>query len=167
VEEVVLMARHPYLGRLEQPSSADRKKAGEWIEFVGLSGLAAKGINELSGGEKQRAVLARALAQETPVLLLDEPSTHLDLSHIQSVCSLLTELNRQGKTIILVSHDLNLAAGICSRLLLLDKGRQAALGAPDDVVTIELIRAVYGVEPLLSRHPLTGRPQVGLPLARP
>ncbi len=163
VEDVVLMARHPYLGRFEQPSRSDRAKARGWLEFVGLAERASAGINQLSGGEKQRVVLARALAQESPLLLLDEPSTHLDLGHLQSVCARLVALNRAGKTLVMVSHDLNLASGLCSRLLLLDRGKQAALGAPAQVVTESLIRQVYGVTPMVDRHAQTGRPRVSLP----
>ncbi len=166
VWDVVMMGRNPYLGRMERPGPGDRDRAAKALEFVGVAGLQEKSINDISGGEKQLVVLARALAQEPEILLLDEPTSHLDISHQQSFAGILHRLNRQGTTVMFLSHDLNLAALNCSRILLLHQGRQVACDVPESVVTRELIRKVYGVDPLLSRHPETGRPQVMLPSQR-
>ncbi len=163
VEDVVMMGRNPFLGRLQQPGPTDRARVNEALEFVDAAGLRHKGINEISGGEKQRVVLARALAQEPEVLLLDEATSHLDISHQQSFVRILGRLNRQGKTIVFLSHDLNLAALACSRILLLHQGREVACDVPERVITRDLIRTVYGVDPILLRHPETGRPQVMMP----
>jgi iron complex transport system ATP-binding protein len=163
VREVVMMGRNPYLGRFSRPGRADSEKVRQALEFVDAAGLEGKSINDISGGERQRVVLARALAQEPEVLLLDEATSHLDIAHQQSIVRILGRLNAQGKTIILLTHDLNLAALYCSRILLLDRGRAVACGAPDEVVTRELVAAVYGITPILSRHPQTGRPQVVMP----
>ncbi len=163
VEDIVMMGRNPYLGRLQQPASVDYDKVNNVLEFVDAAVLRHKGINEISGGEKQRVVLARALAQEPELLLLDEATSHLDISHQHSILRILAQLNNQGKTIVFLSHDLNLAALSCSRILLLHHGRQVACDCPERVITPELIKSVYGIEPLLLRHPKTGRPQVMLP----
>ncbi len=167
VHDVVMMGRNPYLGRLERPGSRDRESVGKALDFVDAQGLADKPVTQLSGGEKQRVVLARALAQETDLLLLDEPTAHLDIQHQESFVLLLKRLNAQGKTVVLLSHDLNLASVACSRILLLDKGRTAACDVPEKVLTLELIRSVYGVETVLTRHPGTGRPQVTLTFTEP
>jgi iron complex transport system ATP-binding protein len=162
VRDVVMMGRNPYLGRLERPGSRDLELVDRALDFVDARGLADKPVTQLSGGEKQRVVLARALAQETGLLLLDEPTAHLDIQHQESFVLLLRRLNAQGKTVVLLSHDLNLASVACTRILLLHKGRAAACDLPEKVLTLELIRSVYGVEPVLTRHPGTGRPQVTL-----
>jgi len=163
VEEVVMMGRNPHLGRFEQPGKDDRAKVREALDFVDVAGLASKRITEISSGERQRVVLARALAQEPEILLLDEATSHLDIAHQQSIARILVKLNRQGKTIVLLSHDLNLASLYCTRVLLLDRGTQVACDVPAKVITRELIRKVYGLDPILSVHPETGRPQVLLP----
>jgi len=163
VRDVVMMGRNPHLGRLQRPGTEDRARVEEALAFVGAGGLVEKGINEVSGGEKQLVVLARALAQQPDILLLDEPTAHLDISHQQGFGGLLRRLNRQGKTVIFLSHDLNLAALLCSRVLLLDRGRAAACDVPERVITRELIAQVYGIEPIVGRHPVSGRPQVMLP----
>ncbi len=163
VSDVVMTGRNPYLGRMERPGAADRERVERALEFVGASGLGGKGINGISGGEKQLVVLARALVQETGILLLDEPTAHLDIAHQQRFSRLLRRLNREGKTVVLLSHDLNLASLLCSRVLLLDRGRVACCDVPEKVITREAIARVYGVEPIVERHPGTGRPQVMLP----
>jgi iron complex transport system ATP-binding protein len=165
VSDVVMMGRNPHLGRFQSPGKQDRKVVTEALEFVDALFLRDERINAISAGERQRVVLARALAQEPQILLLDEATSHLDIAHQQMIARILVELNRQGRTIVLLSHDLNLAALYCSRILLLDKGRAAACDVPERVITGELIRSVYGVEPIVTRHPETGRPQVMLPVA--
>jgi iron complex transport system ATP-binding protein len=164
VREVVVMGRHPRLGRFEQPGPVDRRTVSAVMEFADVAGLADKGINEVSSGEKQRVLLARALAQEPEVLLLDEATSHLDIAHQRSIAGMLSNLNRQGRTIVFLSHDLNLAALYCSRILLLAEGRAVACDVPERVVSRDLVRQVFGVEPLLTPHPETNRPQVLLPV---
>jgi iron complex transport system ATP-binding protein len=136
------------------------------MEFTDTLALRGKGINQISGGERQRVVLARVLAQEPEILLLDEPMSHLDIAHQVRILDILRRLNRQGRTIVLLAHDLNLAALACSRLLLLDSGRAAACAVPEQVLQADLIERVYGVRPILQRHPETGLPQLVLPGAR-
>lgn len=166
VEEVVLTGRNPFLGRFQQPGGSDQQKARAALEFTDTWSLRSKGINEISGGERQRVVLARTLAQEPQVLLLDEPTSHLDIAHQLQILSILRRLNQQGITIVLLAHDLNLASLACSRILLLDRGKSVACDAPDRVLRPELIEQVYGVRPYLERHPETGTPQVILPAYR-
>jgi iron complex transport system ATP-binding protein len=163
VEDVVLMGRSPYLSLLDRPGPKDRAAAARALELVDCAGLGARGINSLSGGEKQRVLLARALAQEPKALLLDEALTHLDIGHQAAMLAALRALNARGVTLLLVSHDLNLAALACSRLVLLAAGRIVAAGAPEVVVTRENVRVAYGVEPVLATHPASGRPQLFLP----
>jgi iron complex transport system ATP-binding protein len=163
VEEVVMMGRNPFLGRFQRPRREDHEKVSGALQFADCSGLKEKGINAISGGERQRVVLARTLSQEPRILLLDEPTSHLDLAHQLRIVEILKRLNREGVTIIVNLHDLNLASVACSRILLLDKGKTAACGAPAQVLTQELIQQVYGVRPFLEKHPETGTPQVILP----
>ncbi|NPV13758.1 ABC transporter ATP-binding protein [candidate division WOR-3 bacterium] len=162
VQEVVMMGRNPYLKLLERPRPEDLKKVTEAMRLTGVEMLAGQNINSISAGEKQRVLLARALAQEPEILLLDEATAHLDLVHQVMILQILKTLNEQGKTIVLVSHDLNEAA-VCSRLLLLAKGKPVACDVPEKVLTPDLIHAAYGLEPVVTKHPFTGRPQVLLP----
>lgn len=163
VEDVVMMGRNPFLGRWDRPSAADRAAVRRAMARVDVGNLAGKSVNEVSGGEKQRVVLARALAQEPGILLLDEPTAQLDIGHQHSFLRVLGELNREGRTIVFSTHDLNLAAANCSRLVLLDHGKVAADGPAELVLEAGLVGRVYGVEPVITRHPATGRPQVLLP----
>lgn len=165
VSDVVMMGRNPYLGRFRSPGKHDREAVDSALEFVDALFLRDKRINSISAGERQRVVLARALAQEPGILMLDEATSHLDIAHQQLIARILSELNRQGKTVVFLSHDLNLAALYCSRVLLLDRGKAVACDVPERVIIAELIRLVYGVEPIVTRHPESGRPQVMLPMA--
>jgi len=165
VSDVVMMGRNPYLGRFQSPGKHDRQVVAAALEFVDALFLRDERINAISAGERQRVVLARALAQEPKILLLDEATSHLDIAHQQMIARILVESNRQGRTIVLLSHDLNLAALYCSRILLLDRGKAVACDVPARVITAELIRSVYGVEPIVTQHPESGRPQVMLPVA--
>jgi iron complex transport system ATP-binding protein len=122
-----------------------------------------KGIREISGGERQLVVLARAIVQQTPILLLDEPTAHLDVRHQRVFSRVLSEMSDKGKTVVLVSHDLNLAAGLCSRMLMLDAGEIRADGPPWDVIRTDLIERVYGVKLIVTRHPESGRPCLLMP----
>jgi iron complex transport system ATP-binding protein len=161
VREVVLMGRAPHLGLLGIDSEEDRRIAVESMEQTDVARLAERRFTALSGGERQRVVVARALAQRPRLLLLDEPTAFLDLKHRLSVYDLLTELNRNlGITVIVVSHDINLAARHCRRVVLLDDGAIAADGPPEEVLTAENIRRVYEVEADIRLDPESGRSYV-------
>jgi len=157
VLDVVLMGRHPHLGRLGRETEKDLEAVQRAMKLTGVWHLADRSINELSGGEKQRVFIARALAQEPKVLLLDEPTTHLDLNHQLEIMDLLEKLRaEQELTIIAVLHDLNLAARYCSQLVLMSHGRIRAMGPVEEVLREDIIREVYGVEVEVRKHPITG-----------
>ncbi len=159
--EVVLMGRYPYLGGWAFETDEDHDIARSAMEKMEVEGVAFRLFNELSGGEKQRVMIARALAQKAEVLLLDEPATFLDLHHQMGIFSILKELNRdQGMTLVMVSHDLNMASQFCHQLLLLDRGRMVQWGTPEAVLTAERIREIYRCEVMVDAHPGTGKPRV-------
>jgi iron complex transport system ATP-binding protein len=161
VEELCLMGRHPHArGRLfEGPE--DLARVREAMAMAGVLELARAPLDALSGGERQRAGLARALAQEPRLLLLDEPTSHLDLRHQREIVGLLRRLNRdRGMAILLVSHDLNLAGEVADRLLLLSCGRLAKLGPPAAVLEEETLEAAYGCPVRVEKNPESGRPIV-------
>jgi iron complex transport system ATP-binding protein len=161
VEELVLMGRYPHAPGRYFEDPRDRAVARAAMEATGVLELAALGLDRLSGGERQRAILARALAQEPRLLLLDEPTAHLDLRHQAEAAALLRRLNRErGLTVLLVSHDLDLAAEVCDRLLLVAGGRQVATGPPEAVLTEPLLAAAFGCDVVVEKHPTTRRPVV-------
>jgi iron complex transport system ATP-binding protein len=143
--QLVLLGRTPHLGLLAFESRADVAVAERALARLGLSGLADRSVLELSGGERQLVQLARGLAQEAPVLLLDEPTAHLDLAHRALVLGCLRDLAAEGRALLVVSHDL-FAAGFANRVALLAEGRILAAGAPLDVIRPDLLRAAFGVE---------------------
>jgi len=145
VADYVLLGRTPYLGVLARESAADRVAAAAALERLDLTPFAQRPLGSLSGGELQRAVIARSLAQEAPVLLLDEPTTALDIGHQQQVLDLVDELRREaGLTVLAALHDLTLAAQYGDRVALVDRGRIVADGAARDVLTSERVAALYG-----------------------
>jgi iron complex transport system ATP-binding protein len=144
--EVVLMGRSPHLGALGYESPEDVGRAREAMARVGISDLADRSILELSGGERQLVLIARALAQDPEVLLLDEPTAHLDLRHRIQVLGLVREFAAAGRSALVVSHDLSLAARTCDRLALLAGGGLLAVGRPGDVLNRENLRAAFEIE---------------------
>lgn len=161
VLEIALMGRAPHLGLWGLEQADDYAAARRALDEVDLRGCEDRPVQELSSGERQRAFLARALAQEPRGLLLDEPTAFLDLKHALELYEILRRLNRsRGLTVVTVSHDLSLAARYASRLVLLDRGRIAADGPPAEVVTPHRLREVYGTEAEVLRDPKTGAPVV-------
>jgi|WetSurMetagenome_2_1015567.scaffolds.fasta_scaffold14710_4 iron complex transport system ATP-binding protein len=161
VEEVVLMGRTPHAGGHLFESTHDREIARRMMDLTDIGHLADHAITNLSGGERQRAFIARALAQQAPVILLDEPTAYLDITHQVEIFRLLRSLSTDsGLTVISVSHDLNLAAMHSDRIAMLQAGTLAALGAPDDVLTAERIRTVFKADVLVDRHPKLDSPRV-------
>jgi len=145
VSEYVLLGRTPHLGYLAREGNGDRELAAEALHRLDLDAFAGRRLGTLSGGEQQRAVLARALAHRAPVLLLDEPTASLDIGRSQDVLELVDELRRQeGLTVVATMHELTLAGQYADRLLLLDRGRVVAAGGPRDVLTEELVARHYG-----------------------
>lgn len=161
VEQVVLMGRYPHAPHRFFETAADVAVARAAMDITGVADLAQAPMQSLSGGERQRVALARALAQEPRLLVLDEPTAHLDLRYQAECAALLRSVNRQrGVSVLLVSHDLNLAAEVSDRLLLMSEGRVARLGQPASVLAEELLTAVYGCAVVVDRHAVTGRPVV-------
>lgn len=151
VREVVLMGRSPHLGLIGLEGPGDHACAARAMEFTGVAHLADRSVDQLSGGELQRVSIARAICQEPRVMLLDEPTASLDLAHQVSVMDLMQQLRRtSGTTIVMVSHDINLAGMYADHLLLLSRGCVARIGAPADVLTEETIEAVYGCPVLVD-----------------
>jgi iron complex transport system ATP-binding protein len=166
VTDLVGRGRHPHQKLLARWTARDYAAVAEALEATGITDLADRSVDELSGGQRQRVWIAMALAQETDILLLDEPTTFLDVAHQVEVLDLLTDLNRaRGTTIVMVLHDLNLAARYADELVAVLDGRVHALGAPVDVVTADLVREVFGLESSVIPDPLTGKPLV-LPSGR-
>ncbi len=163
VEETVLMGRLPYLKRFTSEGDDERSIARRAMALTGVSHLSGRSIATLSGGEKQRVIIARALCQEPQLLLLDEPTANLDLGYQHNLLEMITGLNReQGITIIAAIHDLNLASRFFDQMILLAGGKVLAAGTAEEVITPELIRTAYGVESFVYRHPLTGSLQVSV-----
>jgi iron complex transport system ATP-binding protein len=152
VEELVGLGRLPHEDPLRGPRPVDRAAVASAIERVGIGHLLGRDVRELSLGERQLALVALAVAQAAPVLILDEPTVHLDLRHQVATMELLVDLNvRDGTTVVAVLHDLGLAAAFFPRLVLLDRGRIVADGTPPEVLSGERIRGVFGVDPSMVR----------------
>ena len=159
--EMVLMGRTPYLGWMGRESEHDRAATRQAMEETKIWHLADRLISQLSGGEQQRVVITRALAQEPQVLLLDEPTAHLDISYQVETLSLIGRLVKERRLAALaIFHDLNLAAQYCDELVLLQQGQVVAQGSPNHVLTPSTLRQVYGIEVAVIPHPHNGLPVV-------
>jgi iron complex transport system ATP-binding protein len=154
--EVVLMGRRARLGPFGFEAAADVAAAEQAMRDTGVLDLAARPMSELSGGERKRVLLARALAQETPALILDEPAAALDVRHQLELFALLDARRKAGAAVVVVVHDLNLAAQWCDRVALLTAGAPAIVGRVDEVLTEARLRAAFGVEVAIGAHPTTG-----------
>ena len=156
VREMVAMGRYAHLGPWERAGSRDLAIVERALERCAVAGLADRLVGELSGGELQRARIARALVQDAPILLLDEPTAGLDLRYRMELFHLLRELRADGLAVLVITHDLNLAARFADRLLLLDRGRAQARGAPDQVLSRDALEEVYEWPLRVVRHPGPG-----------
>jgi iron complex transport system ATP-binding protein len=166
VLEIVLMGRYPHLGAFELEGADDISIARDALAATGTAALESRRFATLSGGEKQRVVIASALAQASDILLLDEPTASLDLGFQFEITTLLVGLNRdRGVTMVVSTHDLNLAAALCTELVLLKSGHVIAQGATGAVLTAANVRALYDVDAEIAFHPRAGRLTV-IPIAR-
>ncbi|MFB6069583.1 MAG: heme ABC transporter ATP-binding protein [Halanaeroarchaeum sp.] len=156
VRDVVAMGRTPYRSRLSLGQRADEDRVEAAMNRARVADLADRSIGEVSGGERQRAMLARALAQDTAVLLLDEPTANLDIHHQIRTLEIVRSLVDEGKTVLAAIHDLNLAAHYCDELVLLGDGAVLAQGHPADVLTEETLETAFGTQAVVTSHPVTG-----------
>ena len=160
VRELVALGRHPHLGGFAGWSAADEAAVREAVDAAGIADLVDRSSDELSGGEWQRVRIARALAQHAPSLVLDEPTTFLDIAHEMSVFELLSSLARGGIAVLLVSHQLNLVARFADEIVLLHRGSVAAAGAPADVMRGDVLERVYEWPVVVTRDPAVGAPSL-------
>ncbi|MEV4743411.1 ABC transporter ATP-binding protein [Streptomyces sp. NPDC049555] len=166
VADLVARGRHPHQGLLRQWSEEDERIVGEAMAATGVSALAGRHVDELSGGQRQRVWIAMALAQCTPLLLLDEPTTYLDIQHQIDLLDLLADLHEEeGRTLVAVLHDLNQAARYATHLIAMRDGKVVAAGPPAQIVTEELVEEVFGVRCQVIDDPQSGTPLV-VPAAR-
>lgn len=160
--EIVLMGRYPHFGRFQIEGRDDERIARDAMRLTGTLHFADRTLDTLSGGERQRVFVARALAQQPRILLLDEPTTNLDLLHQLKVLDLVRQLVDGGLTVIAAFHDLNVAARYCDRLVLLGNGRVLAAGVPEDILTPGTIESALGVRAAVYRDPVTATPAISL-----
>ena len=154
--EMVLAGRYPYLKWWQNEQSADYAIARKYMAFTGVENLAEKSVQQVSGGERQRILLAKVLAQETPLIFLDEPTASLDLVYQEEIFRYCQVICQQGKTVLLIVHDIRLAAKFCSRLILLANGTVVADGAPGDVITAQNLAKAYGLHSAVFINKVTG-----------
>ncbi|HHW68018.1 MAG: iron-siderophore transport system ATP-binding protein [Epulopiscium sp.] len=161
VADLVARGRFPYQSFLKGLSAKDYEAVEEALEIMGITDLANRCVDELSGGQRQRVWIAMALAQQTDILLLDEPTTYLDITYQVEILDLLTDLNRKrGTTIVMVLHDINLSARYADYIFALRKGRLIAQGAPSEIITEELIKQVFNLDCTVIKDPVSGSPFV-------
>jgi len=165
VADLVARGRHPHQGFLRRWSVEDEDAVLAAMTATGITDLSGRLVDELSGGQRQRVWVAMVLAQQTPLLLLDEPTTFLDIAHQIELMELFTDLNEQGSTLVAVLHDLNQAARYGTHLIAMKEGRIVAEGAPAEIVTAELVEEVFGLRCLVVPDPVTGTPSVA-PIGR-
>jgi iron complex transport system ATP-binding protein len=166
VADLVSRGRHPHQSLFSRWTRQDEEAVEAALDATKTADLAERSVDELSGGQRQRVWIAMALAQETDILLLDEPTTFLDINHQIEVLDLLTDLNHtRGTTVVMVLHDLNLAARYADHLVTLLNGRVHQAGVPEDVLTVENVRQVFGLDSQIITDPTSGRPMM-LPLGR-
>ncbi|MDX2355969.1 ABC transporter ATP-binding protein [Dietzia sp. PP-33] len=166
VADLVARGRYPHQSLLRQWSTADEEAVREALEATGTRGLSARPVDELSGGQRQRVWVAMVLAQQTDLLLLDEPTTFLDIAHQVELMELFAHLNRGGRTVVAVLHDLNHAARYADHIIAMRDGRIVATGTPEQVVTSERVEEIYDLPNVVIPDPVTGGPLV-VPRGRP
>jgi iron complex transport system ATP-binding protein len=161
VADLVARGRHPHRSWLRQWSTDDDNAVTAALECTGMTELADRDVDELSGGQRQRAWLSMALAQQTDVLLLDEPTTYLDIAHAVEVLDLIDQLHTDhGRTVVMVLHDLTMAARYADHLVVMQDGHIAAAGPPDRILTAELVSDVFGIRVAVITDPVSGRPLI-------
>ncbi|MFC9362209.1 ABC transporter ATP-binding protein [Rhodococcus sp. NPDC057014] len=161
VADLVARGRHPHQSWLRQWSSDDEGEVAEALALTGVSDLADRPVDQLSGGQRQRAWISMALAQGTDILLLDEPTTYLDLAHSVEVLDLVDRMHEElGRTVVMVLHDLNLAIRYSDQLIVMRDGTIVASGAPKDIISAELLLEVFGLEAAVIADPVSDRPLV-------
>lgn len=166
VKDIVSMGRHPYKGRFERENLEDKTIVDDALKLTSTYHLRDKFINEISGGEKQRVIISKALAQNSSIILLDEPTSSLDINHQVEVLNLLKKLNRDKKTtIIIVLHDINLAARYSDRIIFLDDGKIISKGTPEEVITEKNIKTAYDMDIYLEMNKHTNSPYL-IPIAK-
>ncbi|MFE7133178.1 ABC transporter ATP-binding protein [Streptomyces sp. NPDC057638] len=166
VIDLVTRGRSPHQSWWRQWSSGDERAVHDALRATGMTELAGRSVDELSGGQRQRAWIAMAVAQGTPILLLDEPTTYLDLAHQIDVLDLVTDLNREeGRTVVMVLHDLNQACRYADHVIAMKSGRVVAQGDPRQIITAPLVERVFGLRSQVAPDPVSGTPMV-IPMGR-
>ena len=161
VRQMTLMGRFPYLSQYGKESDEDIAIAEDAMKLADVLHLADRFITEVSGGERQRALIAMCLAQQPDILLLDEPTNHLDIGHQLAVLDLIRKLNRQtNMTVVAVFHDLNIASEYCDKIMVLDKGQVVEFGTPKEVLTSEMILKVYRAKVVTEVNPVSQKPHI-------
>jgi iron complex transport system ATP-binding protein len=164
VEEIILMGRYPFISLWQDYSGQDRAIVDKIIQDLDLVHLRTKFINQLSGGEKQRTLIARAIAQDSDYILLDETFSHLDINHQIEILNIMKDLHQiKGKSIIMVSHNINLAANYSQRMIALKSGQLIADGSPESVITSENLQKLFGIKLGVVTNPLTNKPNIIYP----
>jgi iron complex transport system ATP-binding protein len=166
VRDYVALGRYPHLGLWRSAGKTDDNAISDALSQAGVTALASRDTDALSGGEWQRVRIARALAQKAPALVLDEPTTFLDVAHEMAIFELLSSLARSGLAVLLVSHQLNLVARFADTIVLLNEGKIATSGAPRDVMKADRLEAIYGWPVVITHDPAVGAPAL-VPLRRP